>query len=280
MISPSSYAQVASQPNAEPHDGWVQSFDGSRIAYRTMGEGATTLILIHGWLCDQTHWNRVSSDLSHRYRVVTLDLAGHGRSERRRSDYTVESFARDVEAVVGKTRSGSLVLVGHSVGGLVALAAAARLRPHVQLVVGVDAFDGLIFITPSDTEIEASEAGLRADFRGYIYGVVRNKMFTAHSDPKLAEAIALAMSHADEHVAISARRAVMRTDGAELLEGAAGVPLLAIDTEDAAAYSDQWPQRAQSQLRQVRVPGTGHFIMLEKPSEFVAVLLSAIDRLQ
>ena len=54
--------------------------DGIPIHYSTHGQGARTVILVHGWTCDETTWQSHVPDFSKRYRVITLDLPGHGKS--------------------------------------------------------------------------------------------------------------------------------------------------------------------------------------------------------
>ncbi|WP_406346322.1 amino acid adenylation domain-containing protein [Streptomyces sp. NBC_00648] len=108
------------------------------IDYRVRGTGTTALVLIHGLGCDMTYWEQQAQYFADRYTVVTLDLAGHGGSGRDRPHWTVEAYARDVADVVARVGAEHVVLVGHSLGGPVMLAAEPLLGGRVRGMVGVD----------------------------------------------------------------------------------------------------------------------------------------------
>ena len=72
----------------------VPSDDGVSIRYDVHGEGQTTLIFVHGWCCDRDIWHRQADHLAARYRVVCLDLAGHGESGQDRKKFTIAAFAQ------------------------------------------------------------------------------------------------------------------------------------------------------------------------------------------
>src|SRR5688572_20430607 len=55
--------------------------DGARIHYTSTGHGAKTLILVHGWTCDESSWSEQAPVLAKKYRVITIDLPGHGKSD-------------------------------------------------------------------------------------------------------------------------------------------------------------------------------------------------------
>ena len=105
----------------------VTSVDGVRIAYRVQGRGDTAIVLVHGWACDSSYWREQLAALSARYTVVTMDLAGHGASGTNRSDWRIARYGDDVAAVVAALRLHRVVLVGHSMGGPVIVAASQRL---------------------------------------------------------------------------------------------------------------------------------------------------------
>jgi pimeloyl-ACP methyl ester carboxylesterase len=105
--------------------------DGVRIVYDDRGQGATALVFVHCWSCDRTFWREQADVFSDGYRVVTLDLAGHGESGKNRKTWTVAGLGGDVRAVVEKLGLKRVILVGHSMGGPVSLDAARQLRGRV-----------------------------------------------------------------------------------------------------------------------------------------------------
>ncbi|PWI14559.1 alpha/beta hydrolase [Streptomyces sp. Act143] len=92
---------------------------------REWGTGDRTALLVHGIMSDSRTWRRVGPALAERgYRVIAVDLRGHGRSPR--GEYTPRHFADDL---VDTLPAGADVAVGHSLGGLALSLAVERLRP-------------------------------------------------------------------------------------------------------------------------------------------------------
>src|SRR5881227_642839 len=93
---------------------------GHRVIYRVAGEGPP-LVLIHGMVNSSRHWEQVALRLADAYTVIAPDLIGHGDSATPRGDYSLGAHAasiRDLLAAIGIERA---TLVGHSLGGGVAM---------------------------------------------------------------------------------------------------------------------------------------------------------------
>ena len=131
-------ACTTTQPRPMEYVASVSSADGSAITYGVKGQGDTTLVFIHCWTCNHEFWRSQVETFSQDYQVVWLDLAGHGLSRSNRDSYTMQAFGQDVAAVVHKVGAERVVLVGHSMGGPVALEAAELLGDKVTGIVGVD----------------------------------------------------------------------------------------------------------------------------------------------
>ncbi|MEU0565605.1 alpha/beta hydrolase [Nonomuraea sp. NPDC005983] len=94
--------------------------NGIKIAYREEGDpGAPTLVLLHGRTADHNDWNGITQHFAARYHVLAPDLRGHGASERP-GEYPVPGMAEDVAALLGRLGVERAVLVGHSLGAMVA----------------------------------------------------------------------------------------------------------------------------------------------------------------
>lgn len=100
------------------------------------GDGSRTAVLIHGIMSDSRAWHRVTSELEQRgFRVLAVDLAGHGASPRSRR-YSPRAWATDVVETLQPLLSGPPDLVmGHSLGGLVASLVADRLSPRAAIYI-------------------------------------------------------------------------------------------------------------------------------------------------
>jgi pimeloyl-ACP methyl ester carboxylesterase len=107
-----------------------------RLAVRATGTGPRTAVLIHGIMSDSRAWHRVTDELQRRgFRVLAVDLAGHGASPRARR-YSPRSWADDVIETLHPMLDGPPDLVmGHSLGGLVASLVADRMSPRTAIYI-------------------------------------------------------------------------------------------------------------------------------------------------
>ncbi|WP_173922152.1 alpha/beta fold hydrolase [Agromyces sp. Marseille-P2726] len=107
-----------------------------RLAVHESGSGTKTAILIHGIMSDSRAWHRVTAELEqHGFRVIAVDLAGHGRSPRALR-YSPSAWADDVVETLGPLLDGPPdVVMGHSLGGLVASLVADRMAPRAAIYI-------------------------------------------------------------------------------------------------------------------------------------------------
>ena len=94
--------------------------DGVALVYEVHGavEAApVTVVLVHGWAGNRSYWEHQVSSLADRYRIVALDLAGHGESGLGRTGWSLPALGDDVVAVVEAVGALRVALVGQSMGG-------------------------------------------------------------------------------------------------------------------------------------------------------------------
>jgi pimeloyl-ACP methyl ester carboxylesterase len=145
-------AAVAQRPEHAAVD-----LDGVRIAYRTWGPvGRAGIVLVHGGAARAGWWDHIAPFLAGRARVVALDLSGHGDSDRRPS-YSLTAWAAEVGAVaVAAGIAGRPVVIGHSMGGWVALTFAVE---HADELAGVVIIDSPVAVpTPEEEAARAQSA--------------------------------------------------------------------------------------------------------------------------
>jgi pimeloyl-ACP methyl ester carboxylesterase len=108
----------------------VASPSGARLAVRHYGAGhGPTFLFTHGWGADQHEWAWLLQSLPQGTRAVTWDLPGLGGSSALLGEYTMSAMASDLDSVVSTVQGGPVVLVGHSIGGMLNLEY-ARLHPE------------------------------------------------------------------------------------------------------------------------------------------------------
>jgi pimeloyl-ACP methyl ester carboxylesterase len=254
----------------------VASREGATLHWWERGRGATTVIMVHGWTCDASFWDAQVDALAARYRVVTLDLAGHGFSGLPRRDWTMAQFADDVVRVADAARAKRIVLVGHSMGGPVAVEAAKRLGGRVIGVIGVDTLHGLGEPSRS-ADLEQRLAPFQADFRGAVASFVEGAFFTPQTSPALRARIVNTMSSARPEMGIPAIRQLYAWDPRAAFAGL-DVPVVLLNA--AQPPTDVAALAALAPGARVRTfDGVGHFLMMEQPQPFNVVLLEELARL-
>jgi len=109
-------------------------YKNTKIAYSETGKGAA-VVLLHGFLENATMWDFHTETLAKKHKVIAIDLLGHGQTECMGYVHTMEDMADAVHAVLQELRIRKAVLVGHSMGGYVALAFAELYPDNVKSIV-------------------------------------------------------------------------------------------------------------------------------------------------
>jgi pimeloyl-ACP methyl ester carboxylesterase len=272
--APEQRAEVvgASAPSTGPVT--VQSPDGVDIAATVHSLGQPTVVLVHGWMCDQTYWEAQIPALAEDFGVVTVDLAGHGLSGTDRKSWTIASLGQDAAAVITHLRLTDAIVIGHSMGGRVGLEVARLLPGTVIGVIGVDTLqDADEASDPEENEALLSELG--NDFAATCGGLVRS-MFREGADGTLIDHIASDMCGGPGEIGTALMRDYVAFDLASALQ-AAGVPIRCIN-------ADKWPtnveaNRSYADFDAVILPGFGHFLMHEAPDELNDALIEIVTAL-
>lgn len=252
------------------------SADGVEISYRVEGAGESALVFVHGWSCDRSHWDAQVDAFSARYKVVAIDLAGHGRSGKNRKSWTIPAFGADIAAVLDKEEIRRAVLIGHSMGGS-AIVEGARLRPDAVLaLIGVDTFQDLTRPVFDRPHVDAYLRLYQPDYPAFAESVIRS-LFRTNADPALVDRTVRGMLH-------TPRAASLGTLAADMVYSPVAA-LAHLRKPMAAVNSDMAPTNLAGNRRIVpsfvlrTMTGVGHFLMMEAPAEFNRVLEETIREL-
>ena len=115
-----------------------RTIHGYRRAYRVAGSGPA-ILLIHGIGDNSTTWSTVQSKLAQRFTVVAPDLLGHGKSDKPRADYSVAAYANGMRDLLSVLEIDSVTVIGHSLGGGVAMQFAYQFPQLVNRMILVGA---------------------------------------------------------------------------------------------------------------------------------------------
>lgn len=101
------------------------SINGINLAYTRHGKG-TPLMLVHGFPLDSSSWNEIIPLLENDFDIISPDLRGFGQSTTKEAQYSISDMADDLAGLLDHLKVDKIVLVGHSMGGYVALAFAKK----------------------------------------------------------------------------------------------------------------------------------------------------------
>ena len=246
--------------------------DGARIEFAEHGDAASpALVLVHGITESREAWAPVLPALARQWRVVAVDLRGHGASERR-SPYDPVTLASDVHAVVHALDLDAPLLVGHSLGGVV-VSAYAGLGFTTRGIIDVDQPLALGEFKAALEPLVPMLRGDRDEFTtaiGIVFSVLDGPL------PAAERARLDALSSPEPEVVLGVWGAVLDSEPAELdaqvvaLLTGITVPMLSLHGNDPGPDYAGWLE-AQVATAVVEVwPDAGHYPQLTDPQRFVA----------
>ena len=271
---------IGGEPDGKPVKDTFRADDGLEIVGEVRGQGDTALVFLHGWCGDREYWKHQVEVFAADYRVVALDQAGHGESGKGRKAWTADGLAGDVEAVVKALGLKRVILVGHSMGGSVALLAAKRMPGTVVAVIGVDTLQNAEFKLPEEVR-KSILTDVENDFKGTVRETIAG-LLPEKADAELKKWLQTKAEGQDPKMALALMRDLFGLDTRKLLKEAK-VPVRCINS--AGGYKFFTPTAVETNKKYadfgaVIIDGVGHHPMLEKPDEFNRRLRDVLKELR
>jgi pimeloyl-ACP methyl ester carboxylesterase len=256
--------------------------DGVTIVYSAAGKGDTALVFVHGGMADRSFYDAQLRSLSDRWRVIALDLAGHGESGANREKWGMPEFGADVRAVADAEGLRRMVIFGNSLGGPVAVEAALLLPNRVGGVVGIDTFQDLG--QPRTGErARAEEAfyrkraeAFRADYPAALRAMVK-MLFHPDADPAIVAEAERRMLRTSPDAAYRTLSGLLGYDVSASVRKLT-VPLRAING-DLYRTGVEAARKVKPDFDVVVMKHMGHYPMLERPDEFNRLVAEAVEAL-
>ena len=264
-----------------------RAIHGNLVRYARAGDAGPVLVLVHGIASRAAQWEKVMADLGEHYRVIAPDLLGHGLSAKPRGDYSLGAQAcgvRDLLAALGHDR---ITLVGHSLGGGIAmqfayqfperverlaLVSSGGLGPEVSGFLRAATLPGSEWVLPVIAGSWVRKAGRGVDrlTRRRLPAGMREALFGFGSlgDPATREAFV----HTARSV-IDVRG--QRVDGRDRLYLATDLPLLLVWGEKDAILPVEHGRAVAAAVPSARLEvfaKSGHFPHLTEPVRLAALL--------
>lgn len=246
--------------------------NGVDLAFEFTELSDPTLVFIHGWCCDHSYFSpQIRRFQSLDYRVMAVDLRGHGQSGQPRQSYSMQVFADDVAWLCDELGMAKAYFIGHSMGGNVAYELARR-RPGLTA--------GIVMIDSAVARPAASRAAIEpflrelkgSDYRDALRSYVSHALAIPTDDRGRLADILADMTSVPQHVMISAFEGLRDHDPASSGLGLT-CPALYI------AANEPQPRSDMTRLRELvpglaygQTVGSGHFCQLEVPDQVNAMI--------
>ena len=240
--------------------------DGVALYVEQTAGRAPPVLLIHGWCCDHRHMAPLAEHFARQgHAVVSLDLRGHGRSDKPQQAYSIGAFADDVVWCCTELQLQRPVLIGHSMGGIVAYEVAARAP---QLPGAIVMLDSAVVLPAAVREAVPHFLRLLSgpDYAATLRDFVAKALFLPSDDAARKADILDAMAAAPQHLMVAAYAGLGDYDAQAA--GRVSVPALYIAANEPSPRCDMARLRELlPQLQRGQTVGSGHFCQLEVPEQ-------------
>lgn len=250
------------------------------LPYRRAGTGEP-LVLVHGYLGGSGQWEREIDHFSQGFDVIAPDLPGYGDASGLPALDRIEDMAEAVIGLIDRLGIERFVLLGHSMGGMIAQEIAARIAPRITRLVLYGT--GPLGLMPDRFEsIERSKERLRAEGVACTARRIAATWFRNAEAGRGFELVAGIGARASDQAAVMGLDAMAHWDGRGALEKLA-MPVLVVWGDSDKSY--RWPQvetlwRTLSDARLSVISGAAHAAHLEKPHLFHAILDDFLSEVQ
>jgi len=254
----------------------VNAADGVPINYSVRGKGDTTLVFVHCWGCDRSYWDNQVAEFSKNYRVVTIDLPGHGQSGQGRKSWSIPSYGEDVKTVVTKLDLKRVVLIGSSMGGPISLEAARAMPERVVAVVPVDSLQNVEQKIPPE-QLDQVVGQMQADYKASVTGLTNQFFFSPSTPAAVKERVLKDSTSRPPEMAIAILKGILSYDAVPVFRETK-VPIYAING-DRAPTAFEVNRKYAPQFDATIIKGSGHYPMLENPAAFNQALAEILKKL-
>lgn len=248
----------------------VRDFAGAPTAVHNAFGRGPTIALVHGLGSRPSHWLPTARLLARSFRVTLIDLPGHGVTGMP-DPFSLEQAVTALDRALGDDSREPVVLVGHSLGGLVAASEAIEHPGRVRALVLVE--------TALRPQVEPQDrAALLAELDAHYQALLRAAYLDFGRDSTQGEALYREVAALDS---ATIKRWIRLAWTADLSARAAGIeaPVLAVLAPRSWATGEPWPETARAlgygripDLHAARLAGCGHFVMLDRPAELADLI--------
>jgi pimeloyl-ACP methyl ester carboxylesterase len=197
------------------------AFKKGVVSYKVDGQGPA-IVFLHGFMESARIWRAFSEKLNTKFKVIRINLPGHGKSSVLSENHSMELMAEAVKAVLDAEKITKAMLVGHSMGGYVSLAFAEL---HAPMISGLVMFNSICFADAKEKKADRERAMKAADAHKmkYITSVIPNLFFErsgVKASKRIFKMVKIASKQPKEGILAAIAGMRDRKDRAEILKSA------------------------------------------------------------
>ncbi|MGE7764795.1 alpha/beta fold hydrolase [Peribacillus sp. NPDC096540] len=248
----------------------------SKLPYIDSGEGKKTLLFIHGFCGSHGYWRDIITGLKDKYRVIAIDLPGHGASEPLGASFTIEEMAENIAEFLEEQKIDQVYLFGHSLGGYITLSFAEQ---FAEKLVGFS----LIHSTALPDDEAGKEGRLKsvekieiAGIPTFIDGLVP-KLFAKSDDPNIENAKEIGYKTSESGAIGSLHAMRKRKDRNYVLKDTKLPVLLVAGEQDKVIPANKTFTVKGDHIKEVILEGSGHMGMLEAPGQLAGEIIRFVE---
>jgi pimeloyl-ACP methyl ester carboxylesterase len=257
---------------------YFAKFGTNKVHYVVQGKGKHTLVLVHCWSGNLGFWREQVPALADKARLILVDLPGHGQSDKPHTGYTMDFLAGAVLAAMRDAHVDKATLLGHSMGVPVICRVHKQAPERVAALVAVDG----TLRRPTMTKEQSDQ--FIAPFRATDYREHTRKflgtMFPVPGTEAVRDRVVSEILDTPQYVMLGAMEGMFGIDQPNWDLQHVNVPVLVINAPN-PMWTDEYKQYVHSLSSQTdyrSIAGVGHWLMLEKPTEFNADLVDMLRK--
>ncbi len=242
------------------------SINNINLFVKDEGQGEPVLIFLHFWGGSSATWNGVTSILNNKYRCISYDHRGWGKSDKPKSGYSIKELAKDTMSLIAKLNLQNYIIVGHSMGGKIAQYIAAQKPAGLQKIILVAPSPAVPTIMPKEMHDDMTNA--YTSLEG-INATIDHVFKAENLKPEIRAQVVSDIQSNSESSRLGWPTIALLDDVSEGMEGIS-VPTLIIAGENDIVDS---PERLEHEVRSritdakmVVIPSAGHLIILQEPT--------------
>lgn len=247
--------------------------DGTSLWVDDRGDGPA-LLFLHGLGSSGLDWERQVPHFAQTHRVVTIDLRGHGRSDKPVGPYSIRQFSDDVAAVIVALDLAPVTVVGISMGGMTAFQLGADHPELIDRLVIVNALPDSALVQQARGQVRLRQAMLRVFGLRRLGRMLAARLFVDPDQEEERATMAQRWATNDKRAYAAAFQAILAWPGVTDSIGAFDRPFLMISADqDYAPLAVKQPYvDALPTLQHVVIENSHHAVPVERPVQFNAVL--------